>query len=63
MSNDTNDDMANLKMDVALLRQEVYYLKESMKNMTNIFRWALMLTIGALLTAFVNFVIAGGIAP
>ena len=53
--------IADIRMDVALLKQEMYFLKDGIKNMHNVFRWVLMLIFGGLATAVVNFIIAGGL--
>ena len=56
-------DVAALKLDVALLKQEFYYMKDGIKNTHNIFRWAFALALGGVITAVVNFVVAGGLTP
>jgi hypothetical protein len=63
MSEQIERDLASTRTDVALLKQELYYIKDAFRNMQNMFRWALVMVFGGVMTAVVNFVVGGGLKP
>ena len=63
MSEDLQAKVSKLELDVALPKQELYYVKEASKNIKNVFGWAVALSLGGVITAIINFIVSGGLIP
>lgn len=51
--------MQQLTTDVALIKQEMHHLRETVKTIQSLFRWGLMVILAAVLTAVMNQVMGG----
>jgi hypothetical protein len=49
----------DIKTDVALIKQEMHHLRESVRSIHAIFRWGLVAIVTSILTALMNIVIGG----
>ena len=54
MSDD--DGISEIKTDVALIKQEMHHLRETVKSIQSIFRWGMVVIVTAILTALMNLV-------
>lgn len=61
MSEETNSPVHQLITDMALVKQEMHFLREQMKSIQTIFRWFVLAVLTALGTSIMNFVISGGL--
>ena len=53
------DGLNEIKTDVALLKQEMHHLRETIKSIQVIFRWGLVVIVTSIVTALMNIVIGG----
>ncbi|MCR9222922.1 MAG: hypothetical protein NXH70_02535 [Hyphomonas sp.] len=55
----SDDGIHEIKTDVALIKQEVHHLRESVKSIHAIFRWGLVVIVTSIATALMNIVLGG----